>query len=151
MSDNSTWFNQLFSLFQEKVSNDEENLKYLSWMMNAIFVFGAFKLCSLASSLLGLFNRQIIRPLFQSKTRLYDTYGNTDAGGKKLSWAVVTGGSDGIGLAMCKDLASQGFNICIVSRNESKINEKLDEIKKEFPEVKTLCIVADMGKLTSIK
>lgn len=47
------------------------------------------------------------------------------------SWAVVTGGSDGIGLAMCKNLAKQGFNICIVSRSEKKINEKLEEIKKE--------------------
>lgn len=45
------------------------------------------------------------------------------------SWAVVTGGSDGIGLAMCKQLAEDGFNICIISRTERKINEKLDEIR----------------------
>ena len=45
------------------------------------------------------------------------------------SWAVVSGGSDGIGLAMCKQLAEDGFNICIISRTESKINEKLDEIR----------------------
>ena len=45
--------------------------------------------------------------------------------GKKGSWAVVTGGSDGIGLAMCKQLGNQGFNICIISRNEKKMIEKL--------------------------
>ena len=39
------------------------------------------------------------------------------------SWAVVTGGSDGIGLAMAKKLANEGFNICIISRTESKIND----------------------------
>ena len=41
------------------------------------------------------------------------------------SWAVVTGGSDGIGLAISKKLAREGFNICIVSRTQSKIEEKL--------------------------
>lgn len=33
------------------------------------------------------------------------------------TWAVVTGGSDGIGLAFCHELAEQGFNICLISRN----------------------------------
>lgn len=37
------------------------------------------------------------------------------------SWAVVTGGSDGIGEQFCKDLANKGFNICIVARNEEKM------------------------------
>ena len=66
------------------------------------------------------------------------------------SWAVVTGGSDGIGLAMCNNLALQGFNICIVSRNEEKINQRLKEIKKIAPKVETKCIVADFSKMTTI-
>ena len=41
------------------------------------------------------------------------------------SWAVVTGGSDGIGYAYCKKLAKEGYNICMISRDEKKINEKL--------------------------
>lgn len=68
---------------------------------------------------------------------------------------MVTGGSDGIGLAICKKLAKEGFNICIISRTESKINQKLQEIKRECrPEdesFKTLCIVADFGKLRTIE
>lgn len=71
------------------------------------------------------------------------------------SWAVVTGGSDGIGLAMCKKLAKEGFNICIVSRSESKINEKIEEIRKECRDgdssFKTLCVVADFWKLRTIE
>ena len=55
-----------------------------------------------------------------------DRYGSKD--GSK-TWAVVTGGSDGIGLGICKKLAKEGFNICIVARNQSKMNARLNEIK----------------------
>jgi len=38
------------------------------------------------------------------------------------SWAIITGGSDGIGLSMAKYLAEDnGFNICIVGRNQEKL------------------------------
>ena len=71
--------------------------------------------------LVKFINRQFIRRLNQD---LYEKYGS------KGAWAVVTGGSDGIGLCMCHKLAAQGFNICIVARNEEKMKEKLAEIKK---------------------
>ena len=63
----------------------------------------------------------------------------------------MTGGSDGIGLAMCKNLAFQGFNICIVARDEKKMKEKLDLIKNECLAAKTnegietMYIVADFS------
>ena len=38
-------------------------------------------------------------------------------------WAVVTGGTDGIGLGYCEELAQRKFNICIVSRNKQKLGE----------------------------
>ena len=66
---------------------------------------------------------------------------------------MVTGGSDGIGLAMCKDLAKMGFNICIVGRNEEKIKSALEEIKIECSKTgnfKTKYILADFGRLTTI-
>ena len=66
------------------------------------------------------------------------------------TWAVITGGSDGIGLGFAQELAKSGFNICIISRNESKINEKLSELKLEFPNIQTKCVVVDFGKVTSI-
>ena len=70
--------------------------------------------------------------------------------GHKGTYAVVTGGSDGIGLGICHELAAQGFNICIMSRNEAKIQEKLAEIKGKFPAVETKCVVADLGKFTTM-
>jgi len=41
---------------------------------------------------------------------------------------VITGGSDGYGLDICHKLAAQGFNICMVARNEEKMKNKLAEI-----------------------
>jgi short-subunit dehydrogenase len=56
-------------------------------------------------------------------------YGRID----NSAYAVVTGGSDGIGLEMCHQLAEQGFNICMISRNKVKVDEKLAQIKQKYP------------------
>lgn len=62
---------------------------------------------------------------------LYGKYGKVNAQGQRISWALVTGASDGIGLGMCKVLAREyGFNILMVSRN---IN-KLENAKKQVLE-----------------
>jgi 17beta-estradiol 17-dehydrogenase / very-long-chain 3-oxoacyl-CoA reductase len=45
------------------------------------------------------------------------------------SWAVITGGSDGIGLAMGKELARRHFNIVIVGRNAPKMADAARVIK----------------------
>lgn len=37
------------------------------------------------------------------------------------TWAVVTGGSDGLGLGFCEELAAIGFNICMIARNKNKM------------------------------
>ena len=73
-------------------------------------------------------------------------YGRED----KSAYAVVTGGSDGIGLEMCHQLAADGFNICIISRSKTKIDSKLEEIKTMHPKVKTLGIVCDFAKLSTV-
>ena len=46
--------------------------------------------------------------------------------GGKGTWALVTGATDGIGLEFCKQLARDGFNICLVSRTESKLKAVVD-------------------------
>lgn len=85
---------------------------------------------------------------------MFKRYSNGSKG-EDGSWAVITGGSDGIGLAMCKNLARQGYNICIVARNEQKMQEKLNEIWKECRSndrnFKTMYIVADFVKLKTIE
>lgn len=47
-------------------------------------------------------------------------------------------------------MAALGFNICIVGRTESKINEKLTMLQKKH-NVKTRCVVFDFAQLCVIK
>ncbi len=51
----------------------------------------------------------------------------------KNSYALVTGGTDGIGLAYCKELAKLGFNIIIVSRSLDKLANSKAELEKLCP------------------
>ena len=55
---------------------------------------------------------------------------------------IVTGGSKGIGRAICLALAMEGANIIIAARNESKIKEIVDKLKKRGS--KALTIQADV-------
>lgn len=77
---------------------------------------------------------------------MYDLYHNGSD-----SWAVITGGSDGIGLAMAHNLAKQGFNICIVARNEPKMKNACEEVKKTNGQIQTMYIVADFAELKTME
>ena len=50
----------------------------------------------------------------------------------KNEWALILGGSSGLGLATAKKLAKHGMNICIVHRNS---RSQLADIEKEFNEI----------------
>lgn len=45
-------------------------------------------------------------------------------------WAVVTGATDGIGLAMCKELIKRGISLIIIARNQEKLNKTKEELLK---------------------
>ena len=97
--------------------------------------------------LLSLLNRHCCRGKCQPANHLYRKYSNG-----RDSWAVVTGGSDGIGEQYCKDLARQGFNICVVARNLDKINQKLQDIRESCGRViETKAVVADFAKMSTIE
>ena len=48
-------------------------------------------------------------------------------------WAIILGGSSGLGLASAKKLAAEGMNICIIHRNS---RAEMDVINKEFDVIK---------------
>lgn len=70
--------------------------------------------------------------------------------GREGAYAVVTGGSDGIGLELCTQLASQGINIFMISRSKDKCDEKLQEIREKYPDVETISYGCDFSKITTL-
>lgn len=58
---------------------------------------------------------------------------NTKEFQNKNQWALILGGSSGLGLATAKKLAKHGMNICIIHRS-SRMQEK--EINSEFESIK---------------
>ena len=48
------------------------------------------------------------------------------------SFALITGGSSGIGFEIAKDLASRGYNIVLVSRNEQNLQDCCKQLSEEF-------------------
>ncbi len=98
-------------------------------------VVGTFSLIAKMLRLLHHIRQHFLR----CERNCYKKYAGTD------SWVLVTGGSDGIGLEMCKQMAAQGFNVCIVARNEEKIKSKIPEILECNKNIKTRYVIADFA------
>ena len=64
----------------------------------------------------------------------------------KNYWALILGGSSGLGLATAKKLAKHGMNICVIHRNsraqEDEINTEFDKIRAENVQFKSFNIDA---------
>jgi len=65
-------------------------------------------------------------------------------------WAVVTGCTDGIGKEYAKQLASQGLNVVLISRNVEKLNQVASEIR-ESSNVETKIIQHDFCNIDNEK
>jgi len=60
---------------------------------------------------------------------------------KGSAWAVITGGSDGIGKVFARTLAKHGFNVFLISRTEEKLEKVAKQIKDDFGvSVKSLAV-----------
>ncbi|RAL58971.1 hypothetical protein DID88_009262 [Monilinia fructigena] len=69
---------------------------------------------------------QLLLSLFVLSGKNLRTYG------KKGTWAVVTGASDGLGKEYAIQLAQKGFNIVLISRTESKLQTLASEIQTKY-------------------
>jgi 17beta-estradiol 17-dehydrogenase / very-long-chain 3-oxoacyl-CoA reductase len=105
-----------------------------------ISIWGIIKLliCYLAIKFAIFVYKNFIR----KRLNLVERYGND-------SWALVTGATDGIGKALCHDLARSGFNIILVSRTLSKLQAVADELGKAY-NVRTHYVQFDFNALTSV-
>ena len=59
-------------------------------------------------------------------------------------WALVTGGSEGVGLEWCRSLARGGVNLVIMARRENVLNLAADELRSAGVDVRTV-----VGDITS--
>lgn len=62
------------------------------------------------------------------------------------SWAVVTGGSGGIGKAICVRLARQGINVVVAALDDKLLAETVAELRAAHPQLSIRSCPVDMGK-----
>lgn len=60
-------------------------------------------------------------------------------------WALVTGASSGIGLAIVKRLAQQGLNVLMVALDDDVLRKAVAEVRKESPDVEIRAVGVDLG------
>ncbi|KAF9040443.1 short chain dehydrogenase [Hymenopellis radicata] len=65
--------------------------------------------------------------------------------------AIVTGGNTGIGLATVRELARHGARVYVLSRNESRVLEAIESVKKETPEAMVKYINFDLLRMQTAK
>ncbi|KAH7570405.1 hypothetical protein JRO89_XS05G0102000 [Xanthoceras sorbifolium] len=61
------------------------------------------------------------------------------------SWALITGATDGIGKAFAHQLANQGLNLILVSRNHNKLKTVSNELLSQFPNLKIKIVEFDFS------
>lgn len=61
------------------------------------------------------------------------------------SWALITGSTDGIGKAFAFQLAQNGLNLILVSRNSRKLNSVSSEIQAKYPRTKVKVVLLDFS------
>ena len=103
---------------------------WILWVCIFVVLVGTIKTLSMLLGLLGFF----FRHCFRCKQNLLKRYGG------KGTWAVVTGASDGIGAEFCRQLAKDGFNICLISRTMAKLEAVEQELKQIAPDVETMVV-----------
>lgn len=60
-------------------------------------------------------------------------------------WAVVTGASSGLGRGLAAGLADRGMSLVLTGRNEARLNEVAEEIRRATPRVKVETVAADLS------
>lgn len=110
--------------------------------MVLLYVLAGFGTFTVASLLLSTV--RVIYRLFLRRSTL-PRYIKPDANGRS-SWALITGASDGIGLALAHELCARGANVVLHGRNPSKLANVRKELLARYPERKIETVVADAGR-----
>lgn len=64
-------------------------------------------------------------------------------------WALVTGGSRGLGYALAECLAEKGYNLIIISRADDELEDARKKIAEKYPDVQIIARVQDLSVVGS--
>ena len=65
-------------------------------------------------------------------------------------WAVVTGASSGLGRGLGARLADRGMSLVLTGRNEARLDETADQIRRAAPGVKVETVAADLSTRSGV-
>lgn len=60
------------------------------------------------------------------------------------NYAIITGATGGIGLAIAKELAADGYNLVLAGKNRPRLNEVAAQIQKDYKEIEIFVEVLDL-------
>ncbi|XP_075675997.1 very-long-chain 3-oxoacyl-CoA reductase-like [Dermatophagoides pteronyssinus] len=84
---------------------------------------------------LWIFYLQNPQKHYQKYFQLSTSSSTTSASSTKSNgWSIITGGTDGIGLAYCKQLARFGYRLFIISRSIDKLESIRSELYEQYPQ-----------------
>ena len=116
-------------LFNKSASNGA--LDRGNFILNGLVVVGAFTTISLATSFCSFTWKYFLRPF----PKLKCLYGG--------SWAIVTGGSAGIGLEIARNLVENGINVVLIARGAKDLTSAARELSLLNPEVDVRIVTCD--------
>jgi len=103
-------------------------------------VIGATYLSSILAKILQFIYIHFLRR--SSITRYRHNHHSSSAS----PWAIVTGSTDGIGLAYAYQLANLGFNVVLHGRNSIKLHHVRHELQNEYPHLQFRILLIDASK-----
>ena len=65
-------------------------------------------------------------------------------------WAVVTGASSGLGRGLAAGLADRGMSLVLTGRDEARLDETAQQIRRAAPSVKVETVAADLSSRSGI-
>lgn len=104
-------------------------------IVDMLLLLGLFKMMSAVLDWMLMLYRSLIVKGYDLSKR----YGEN-------SWAVVTGGSTGIGAEFANQLAERGFNLILVALFMKDLKDVEAQIKLKHPNCKILLFEVDFGK-----
>jgi 17beta-estradiol 17-dehydrogenase / very-long-chain 3-oxoacyl-CoA reductase len=121
-----------YYLFMSELTESQpESCSFVGSIVLFCFIVGVVKLFFLLKAIVG--------PYLSRRHQLRKRYGG--------GWALVTGGSEGIGLSIAEELAKEGFDIILVSRSKDKLKAARERLQTINPNIQIDTNSIDFEKL----